>query len=368
MNRILFNLVKPSASKDGKRKVPSLNEKPDIMKRTVIRLTIQLSLLLMSSIIYGQSNIAFEQNKKLGRGVNIIGYDKELWKDHTKGRFKESYFKMIKEAGFSNVRINLHPFSHMDGNNKLDPAWLATLDWAVDNGLKAGLMVILDMHEYNALADNPAAKKEKFLDLWRQIAPRYKDKPSELVFEVLNEPNRQLTVEMWNQWLVEATNLIRSTNPGRTLIIGPGNWNGIETLPTLVLPENDRNIIVTVHFYHPMRFTHQGASWSKENANLSGILWTGTKEEKEFIDARLQVAADWSKANNRPIFLGEFGAYDKAEMDSRTRYTGYVARTAERLGFSWAYWQFDADFILYDIDKGQWVTPLLNALTGKSAK
>ena len=55
-------------------------------------------------------------------------------------------------------------------------------------------------------------------------------------------------------------------------------------------------------------------------------------------------------------------------MESRARYTAYVARTAERLGFSWAYWQFDSDFIVYDIDKEQWVTPILNALIDKDLK
>lgn len=335
------------------------------MKKVTLVLVALMFITAMQFKAYGQVNIAFEQNKKLARGVNIIGYDKELWKDHTKGRFREEYFKMIKDAGFSNIRVNLHPFSHMDKQYKIDASWLSTLDWAVENGLKAGLLVILDMHEYNAMADDPVAKKEMFLSVWRQLAPRYKDKSSDLIFEILNEPNRKLTPEIWNDFLVEGIKLIRETNPSRTLIIGPGNWNGIETLPILKLPENDRNIIVTVHFYHPMKFTHQGASWTKEYSKLSGIKWSGTSEEKEFIDARLKVAADWSKQNNRPIFLGEFGAYEKADMDSRARYTGYVARTAERLGFSWAYWQFDADFILYDIDRNQWVTPLLNALTDK---
>jgi endoglucanase len=55
-------------------------------------------------------------------------------------------------------------------------------------------------------------------------------------------------------------------------------------------------------------------------------------------------------------------------MDSRARYTAYVARTAEKLGFSWAYWQFDSDFIVYNIDKEQWVTPILNALIDKDSK
>jgi endoglucanase len=338
------------------------------MKKTILFGFALVCLLSNSVRLSGQAITANEQCKKMGRGVNIIGYDKALWKDHTKGRFREEYFKMIKDAGFSNVRINMHPFSNMDSTYKIKSSWLETLDWAVENGLKAGLMVILDMHEFNAMADDPVAKKEMFLSVWSQLAPRYKDKSSNLVFEILNEPNRKLTPELWNSFLAEAMKIIRTSNPYRTLIIGPANWNGIESLPTLVLPEVDRNIIVTVHFYHPMRFTHQGAPWSKENANLRGITWTGTKEEKDEVDTRLKVAADWSKAHDRPVFLGEFGSYDKADLDSRARYTAYVARTAEKLGFSWAYWQFDSDFIVYDIDKGKWVLPILNALTDKVSK
>ena len=309
----------------------------------------------------GREN-AFDQNVRLGRGVNIIGYDAALWKDYTQGRFKEKYFKMIKEGGFSTIRVNIHPFKHMDSSYKINPKWLETLDWVVKKGLEAKLMIILDLHEFNAMADDPIAKKEMFMSVWRQLAPRYKDQPNDVVFEILNEPNRKLSVALWNQYLVDAIKLIRKSNPNRTIIIGPGNWNGIESLSTLVLPKNDRNIIVTVHFYHPMSFTHQGAPWSKENKDLSGITWNSTQEEKELIETRLKVAADWSKANDRPILLGEFGSYDKADILSRARYTAFVARTAERLGFSWAYWQFDSDFIVYDIDKDAWVQPIKKAL------
>ncbi len=325
-----------------------------------------LVLLVTNTNSYSQKTIASQQCEKLGRGVNIIGYDDALWKNHTQGRFKEDYFKMIKDAGFSNIRVNLHPFSHMDKSYTIDPMWLATLDWVVQKGLEANLMIILDLHEYNAMADDPEAKKEMLFAVWRQLAPRYKDRPSQVIFELLNEPNRKLSVDLWNEYLVEMVKIIRETNPDRTLIIGPGNWNGIESLPTLKLPVNDKNIIVTVHFYHPMNFTHQGAPWSAENKHLKGITWNGTPEEMDLIVTSLKVAADWSKQNNRPIFLGEFGAYDKGDMDSRARYTAFVARTAEKLNFSWAYWQFDSDFIVYDIDKGQWVYPILHALTDKS--
>jgi endoglucanase len=336
------------------------------MKKSIVSGLILICLFSLYSSLYGQDISAHDQCKKLGRGINIIGYDKELWKDYTKGRFKEEYFKMIKDAGFSNIRVNLHPFSNMDSTYKIKSKWLETLDWVVQKGLEADLMIILDLHEFNAMAADPVAKKEMFLSVWKQLAPRYKDQSGNVIFEILNEPNQKLTPELWNTFLVEALGIIRKTNPTRTIIIGPANWNGIETLPTLVLPKEDQNIIVTVHFYHPMKFTHQGAPWSKDNAGLKGITWTGTKDEKDEIETKLKVAADWSKAHNRPIFLGEFGSYDKGDMESRTRYTAYVARTAEKLGFSWAYWQFDSDFIVFDIDKGKWVAPILNALTNKT--
>jgi endoglucanase len=335
------------------------------MKKLYFIIALLVGAFSLNNVSLAQIPYAGDQCIKLGRGVNILGYDKAFWQDHSKGRFKESYFKMIKEAGFSNIRVNLYPFRYMDSQNRIDPHWLETLDWVINKGLEANLMVILDLHEYTAMADDPEAKKDLFLDFWEQLAPRYRDKPNNVIFELLNEPNQKLTPEMWNRFLVEAIKIIRESNPDRTLIIGPGNWNGIESLNTLKLPENDRNIIVTVHFYHPMRFTHQGASWTSEYKNLSGIKWTGTPEEKKEIESKLNVAADWSKKNNRPIFLGEFGSYDKGDMDSRARYTAFVTRTAEKLGFCWAYWQFDSDFIVYNIDKESWVKPILNALMDK---
>jgi hypothetical protein len=37
-------------------------------------------------------------------------------------------------------------------------------------------------------------------------------------------------------------------------------------------------------------------------------------------------------------------------------------RTAEKSGCSWAYWQFDSDFIVYDIPNDRWVEPIRDAL------
>jgi len=304
----------------------------------------------------------FGINCKLGRGVNILGYD-PIWKDRTKARMKDEHFRLIKEAGFGNVRIPLHPFrdSAINENGKITESWFRTLDWAIEQSLSNNLMPIIDFHEFGVMGQDPLGNKKRFLATWRQIGERYKDSPDEVLLEILNEPNKELTPELWNQFLSEALKIIRNTNPTRAVVIGPAFWNSIDYLDKLELPEDDRNIIVTVHYYKPMNFTHQGASWAGLQDKV-GVEWTASPEEKQAVINDFGKAQSWAKKHERPIFLGEFGAYDKGDMDSRARYTNYIPRQAERMGWSWAYWQFDSDFILYDILNNRWVEPLLKAL------
>lgn len=313
------------------------------------------------SITIGEEQ-QFVQNRCLNRGVNIIGYD-PLWKSRTKAKMQDEHFKLIKEAGFSTVRINLHPFQYgrIDQNLKLSEVWLETLDWAIEQALSNKLMVILDFHEYNAMGKNLMGNKAQFISVWKQIAERYKDYPYDIIFEILNEPNGELTPSLWNQFLREALAVIHEKNPDRTSIIGPAHWNNISYLEELDLPQDDRDIIVTVHYYSPMEFTHQGASWTSYKDKV-GVEWYGTPEERSAIIQDFGRAQAWAQRHDRPIFLGEFGAYDRADMASRVRYVSFVAREAERMGWSWAYWQFDSDFIVYDIPNKKWVTPIRDAL------
>jgi len=303
---------------------------------------------------------AFEQTKRMARGVNIIGYD-PLWKDFSKARFQARYFQSIREAGFQSVRLNLQAFAHMDAGNRLGLAWFRTLDWAIELALANGLVVILDEHDFGFCGKDPEACRPKLTAFWEQVAERYSASPQGVVFEILNEPNSKLDAPMWNAWAKDLLALIRKSNPTRTVIIGPAFWNNIHYLGKMELPEADRNLIVTVHYYLPMAFTHQGAPWNKETAALSGIEW-GTAEERSRMVEDFTGVQKWAKAARRPILLGEFGAYDKAPAESRVRYTAAAARQAEALGWAWSYWQFDSDFILYDVGKDQWVEPIRRAL------
>lgn len=302
----------------------------------------------------------FIQVKQMQRGVNIIGYD-PIWNDFNKRRFKQEYFKQLHEAGFNTVRVNLQAFEHMDAMNRLSPEWFKTLDWVVDNALANKLHVIIDEHDFVPCGDDAAMCRTKVLAFWEQVAPRYKNTPNTVIFEILNEPNKAITAEMWNAMIKENLAIIRASNPERNVIIGPAFWNNINELKTLDLPKDDRHIIATVHYYLPMEFTHQGAPWSPATVKLSGIKW-GTDAEKQNVAKDFAGVQEWSKTNERPILLGEFGAYDKGDMASRVNYTAAVARTAESLGWAWTYWQFDSDFIVYDVTKDKWVEPIRKAL------
>ena len=99
-----------------------------------------------------------------------------------------------------------------------------------------------------------------------------------MTFELLNEPKDAATTVRLNPIFAETIRQIRQTNPHRTLFVGPGRWNSPDELVNLRLPDEDENIIVTVHCYDPFNFTHQGASWAGPDQKVTDIVFPGTAE------------------------------------------------------------------------------------------
>jgi endoglucanase len=296
------------------------------------------------------------------RGVNILGYD-PYWKDASKRRFEWRHFAEIRKAGFDFVRVNLQVFSHMDAQNRLDPAWLAKLDDVVAQAQSAGLGVILDEHDFNPCSEDLAVCRAKLPAFWRQVAPRFANAPRNVAFELLNEPHAKLDAAAWNAFMPELLAIVRETNPTRIVVVGPTSWNSFHELANFKLP-SDPNLLVTYHYYDPFRFTHQGATWvGDELLKLSGVTW-GSEADRAALAADFDQVAAWSKAHDRPILLGEFGAYDKSgtPMAYRSAYTAAVRSEAEKRGFGWAYWQFEGDFVVWDMSNQRWVEPIRKAL------
>jgi endoglucanase len=59
-------------------------------------------------------------------------------------------------------------------------------------------------------------------------------------------------------------------------------------------------------------------------------------------------AAAWARKNRRPLYVGEFGSYQVADMKSRVQGTQAVVGEARKHKFSWAYWEFCSSFGVYD--------------------
>ncbi len=294
-----------------------------------------LSIGCKNEVPANQTHIpnAFEQNKRLGRGGNI-GNILYKWNDWNKEREMEE-FDLMKEAGFSGVRINVRPFLHMEKQSPylISDSLYDRLDWTVNEALKRGFTVIIDNHQYRDMGADPMRLREIFLSSWEQMAGHYKDYPDNVYFGVLNEPNGNLTPYLWNYFCADASKIIRKSNLARTLVIGPGIWNGINALDELKLPEEDRNIIVEVHYYSPHRFTHQGVE-----GRDTLVTWSGTPEEKKAVEDDFSKAVEWGKNHDRPLFLGEFGVYKKADQESAVRWLGFVREQMEKSGMSWSMW------------------------------
>jgi endoglucanase len=312
----------------------------------------------------GKASDAYAANKKLGRGVNL-GNALEAPKEGEWGvTLKAEYFKLIKEAGFDSVRLPVRWSAHAkaEAPYTIDAKFAARVDWAIEQALANKLNIIVNVHHYDEMDADPDKHLPRLVGLWEQIAARYKDRPDGVYFELINEPHDKLVDEKWNAAIAPLLQAVRPTNPTRPVIVGPSHWNAIWTLDKLKLPKDDRHLILTVHFYDPFEFTHQGASWVKGSDKWKGRKWTGSDAEQAAIRKQFEKAAAWGKQHDRPVFLGEFGAFQAADMDSRARWTKFVAREAERLDFSWAYWEFCAGFGVYDPKAEVWRGPLKAAL------
>ncbi len=133
----------------------------------------------------------FEQNAALGRGINL-GNALEAPNEGEWGVTLESeFFDLVKAAGFSSVRIPIRWSAHTSSEAPftIDETFFARVDWAIDQALENDLMVIINIHHYEEIFEQPVQERDKFLSIWTQISNRYKDQPKEVLFEILNEPD-----------------------------------------------------------------------------------------------------------------------------------------------------------------------------------
>lgn len=315
-----------------------------------MKLKITFFFILYSILLSAQNREhAFEVNQRLGRGINYGNMFEAPSENEWGNPWKPEYAKIISDLGFNHIRIPIRWETRTNANPPytVSATFLKRIKQVVDSALNNGLHAIINMHHQDALFDNPDGQKARFLAQWKQISAYFKDYPDSLVFEILNEPHDKMTAEKWNVFMAEALDTIRVDNPDRIVLVAPAEWGGLGGLPTLQLPDDD-NIILTVHYYNPFRFTHQGAEWVDGSDAWLGTEWNDSETERMVVEQEFAPLVAFEKTHHIPVHIGEFGAYNKAKMFYRKKWTTYISRYLETLNWSWAYWEFSAGFGIYN--------------------
>jgi endoglucanase len=296
------------------------------------------------------------------RGVNV-GNAFDWLSDHgDRLRIEGRHFDVIAAAGFDTVRLPVRWSGHAATTPPftIDGEFFDAVDETVDRALARGLEVVVDLHHYDELCADPAGHADRFVALWSQIAERWADRPPTVHFELLNEPRLPMTAGEWNRLLVAALGVVRRSNPDRVVVAGPAAMNVIDALADLDLPDDDR-LIVTIHYYEPFAFTHQGAPWCPGADGWVGTRW-GSPADRDAVRADLERLAAWAVDRNLRVFIGEFGTYERADPSDRVAWTTHVRTAAEALDMAWCYWDFATDFGAYDPATDTWRQPLRAAL------
>jgi endoglucanase len=321
----------------------------------------------------GASASAVSAATAIGRGVNFGN----MFEAPTEGAWgltvTDDFIDKAAAAGFASVRLPVRWSNHAsaDAPFTIDAAFMGRVDAVIDKLLAKGLLVIVNMHHYRQLDGDgldagelpvaDAAVDVRFVMLWEQLATHFKGRSARLVFELYNEPHGRLNGEPWNVLAARALGVVRKSNPDRIVVIGPTRWNSASDLQLLKMP-NDANLIATVHNYNPFPFTHQGAEWVSPVLSLGVTCCTATQEAE--MTAPLDVAKAWSTATRYPIYVGEFGAYSKADDASRVDFNRKMRQAMEGRAMSWSYWEFAAGFGVYDPVKLSFRQGLLDSLLG----
>ena len=188
-------------------------------------------------------------------------------------------------------------------------------------------------HFPNTYATFSAAAEQKYRSYWTQIAGFFAGKNERLVFEALNEETKfdnagspqkaYATLTHVNQVFIDT---VRKTggNNGKRLLIVTGYATDITktcssdyALPTDTLPHR---LFISVHYYTPWQFCGmtEDADWGK-----MARTW-GSPSDVAELERLFDMMQNFSTKNDIPAFIGEFGATDKKESDSRVRWMSGV--------------------------------------------
>ena len=285
----------------------------------------------------------------------------------------QNTFKMVKDAGFKAVRIPVSYFARIGAapNYTIEADWLKRIKEVVDMAMAEGLYAIINMHGdgYNSMVNNGAwllcnapadeqpAIKEKYKACWKQIADTFKNYDEHLIFESMNEefdggysgPKLEYyqNINAYNQIFVDTVRESGENNAKRWLLV-PG-WNtdisyttgnyGFE-IPTDTnrassIPADEQRIMISVHYYNPWDFCGEGNR--DKDGKFTSTEW-GTEAEIMALEDNFTVCYNKFVAKGYPVIVGETGAVDQGNLESRVKFYSEVCKKARSRGMVPVVW------------------------------
>ena len=298
----------------------------------------------------------------LGNSFDVTETDKTAWGNPLP---EKAMIDLVKEIGFSTVRIPVTWFTHQDETSfEIEADYLQRVKEVVNYTLENKLYAIVNTHheeDWIKLNESDSdVVNDRLQSLWTQIANEFRDYGDSLIFETLNEPRTKGSPNEWsggtaaermllNTYHKTCVDAIRATggnNAKRHLMV---STYGASTVPDamndLVIPNNDPNIIVSLHSYFPWAFAGEGNN-----------RW-GTDDDKVQLLAELdKVKTFWIDNANRAVIMGEWGAVRANDLRIREQYYEFYATACEARGLVSVVWDDGGNFGLMDRNNIGWVT------------
>ena len=354
-------------------KFPIINSKP---KSDMKKLVIPITVLFFCVVQFSCTKEDLPSDFILGKGTNLAHW---LSQSNARGErraqfIQEKDIEYIASLGFQHVRLPIDEEQMWDEAGKRHDDAFQLMSNCVEWSIKNNLRVVIDLHILRSHHFNEAEKplwtdpaaQQKFCDLWEDLSKALKQYPLSMVaYELMNEAVAD-DPEDWNKLVAKCFQRIRVNEPERLIVIGSNKWQSVSTFDELKVPD-DKNIILSFHFYDPFLLTHYHASWSSTRNYTGPVHYPGiiissaefdalpddqkgvarsvidNNFDKQVLKDRMAKAIKKAEALGLPLYCGEYGVINEAPDADRLRWYKDMVAIFDELGIGSANWNYKSN-------------------------
>ena len=294
------------------------------------------------------------------KGVNLGGWLSQC--DYSEDRLNnfitEEDIAKISSWDLDHVRIpvDYNILENEDGTYKEEG--FARIDKALEWCKKYNLNVVLDLHKTAGFSFDKGEQEtgffenlrlqERFFRLWEEIARHYGKYSDCVAFELLNEVTAKEFITIWNKISYECIKRIRKYAPDTIILVGSYYNNSVVAVPDLAAPYDDK-VVYNFHCYDPLKFTHQGATWTDAINPADRMPFEESGVDCCYFIELFEAAIEYARKHNTELYCGEYGVIDVVPPEDKLKWYKAIHRVFDNYGIARSAWSYkEMDFGLSD--------------------